>query len=58
MAINHFNIDYICKLAKKLYPHDFREQRVIILRLELQHVKVDALKNAELKYSSTIFKQR
>ncbi|XP_039135864.1 uncharacterized protein LOC120273305 [Dioscorea cayenensis subsp. rotundata] len=52
-----FNIDYICKLAKKFYSQDFSEEEMILLRLELQHFEVDVLKNAESEDLSTISEQ-
>ncbi|KAK2424735.1 zinc finger MYM-type protein [Trifolium repens] len=33
----NFNIESICRLAKNFYPHDFTEQEMIHLRLQLRH---------------------
>lgn len=36
-----FNIDSICKLAKKFYTQDFTEQDWINLWFQLQHYELD-----------------
>ncbi|XP_062114787.1 uncharacterized protein LOC133826564 [Humulus lupulus] len=49
-----FKIDDICKLAEKFYPHDFSEQEVVHLRIELQHFLLEIPNHLELHNLSSI----
>ncbi|KDO38895.1 hypothetical protein CISIN_1g047132mg, partial [Citrus sinensis] len=40
-----FDIDNICSLAEKVYPHDFTPNEVLALRRELEQYKIDVLSN-------------
>ena len=40
-AYKSFNIDNICKLVEKFYPHDFTKQEKTLLRFQLQHYEFD-----------------
>ena len=49
-----FNVDNICTLAKKIYPHDFSNQELILLKFQLQHYEIDVPNHPSLRNLSTI----
>jgi hypothetical protein len=49
-----FNIDDICRLAKKYYLLDFSEQEKINLRFQLKHFQLEMLNDPKLKKISSI----
>ncbi|KAH9677684.1 DUF4371 domain-containing protein [Citrus sinensis] len=38
-----FDIDNICSLAEKFYPHNFTPNEVLVLRRELEHYQIDLI---------------
>lgn len=51
-----FNVDSICKLARKYYFIDFSKQDIEGLEFELKHFEVDVKHHSLLQKSSSIAK--
>jgi len=49
-----FNIEDICKLAKKFYPLDFSEQEMMSLRYQLQHFEFETQNHPKLHHLSSL----
>ena len=49
-----FNVDNMCTLAKKFYPHNFSNQELILLKFNLQHYEIDVPNHPSLRNLSTI----
>ncbi|KAH9686649.1 TTF-type domain-containing protein [Citrus sinensis] len=49
-----FDIDNICSLAEKFYPHDFTPNEVLALRRELEHYQIDALSDPRFQNMASL----
>ncbi|KAH9741125.1 TTF-type domain-containing protein [Citrus sinensis] len=49
-----FDIDNICSLAKKFYPHDFTPNEVLALRRELEHYQIDVLSHPQFQNMASL----
>ncbi|KAH9696951.1 TTF-type domain-containing protein [Citrus sinensis] len=49
-----FDIDNICSLAEKLYPHDFTPNEVLALRRELEHYQIDVLSHPRFQNMASL----
>ncbi|KAH9752035.1 TTF-type domain-containing protein [Citrus sinensis] len=50
-----FDIDNICSLAEKFYPHDFTPNEVLALRRELEHYQIDVLSHPRFQNMASLF---
>ena len=49
-----FDIDNICSLAEKFYPHDFTPNEVLALRRELEHYQIDVLSHPRFQNMASL----
>ncbi|KAH9771368.1 TTF-type domain-containing protein [Citrus sinensis] len=49
-----FDIDNICSLAEKFYPHDFTPNKVLALRRELEHYQIDVLSHPRFQNMASL----
>ncbi|ESR59275.1 hypothetical protein CICLE_v10018323mg, partial [Citrus x clementina] len=49
-----FDIDNICSLAEKFYPHDFTPNEVLALRRELEHYQIDVLSHPQFQNMASL----
>ena len=50
-----FDIDNICSLFERFYPHDFTLNDMLALRRELEHYKIDMLSHPSFQNIASLF---